>query len=209
MSRKGNVRGIPLGVLGLAALLQLQEAGTNVSAELKKLGHADKIRFTPVPEPSAGQQQLSALTHTPQVTPQVRRGKYNVSAPEERTAFGITFDSKIEMNAYKLLQTHNIDFTYHPVYELQPKFELDGVKHRAVAYEGDFLLKRSDGTTILVDVKGVLTDMFKLKQKILAYQQKIPIYCVKTLDKLMLLLAEQGFLGHQTICKTNSATSEP
>ena len=198
MSKKGNVRGIPLGVLGLDALLQLQAGGTNVSAELKKLGHADKIRFTPVAEPSAASQQLSALTHNLPLSglthkPE-RRGKYNVSPPEERTADGITFDSKIEMNAYKMLCSHNINFSYHAVYELQPACECGGKKHRAIAYEGDFLLTRPDGVKFLVDVKGMKTDIFKLKEKMMAYKHDIQIHCVKTLDKLMLFLAENGFL---------------
>ena len=195
MASGKNKRGIPLGVLGLKALLDLQAQGVNVRQELTKLGHADKIRYTPAPEASPAAQQMSALQAPKSDAPAQRRGKYNVSPAAERTHDGIVFDSKLEMNAYKLLKDYRIDFEYHTVFELQPEFEFRGERIRAINYEGDFLIKVPARDSLVVDVKGMVTDVFKLKQKLLAYRHHIKIHCVKSLNALTQLLADHKLIG--------------
>lgn len=55
---------------------------------------------------------------------------------------------------------------------LQPRFLLqdeffdkNGVKHKKIEYVADFLYIDNDGKAIVEDVKGVLTDVYKLKKK--------------------------------------------
>ena len=57
---------------------------------------------------------------------------------------------------------------------LQPKFiDRNGVKHQAIKYVADFEVTHLDGTIEIQDVKGsedFLTDMFKLKKKLLLFK---------------------------------------
>jgi hypothetical protein len=178
---------IPLGVLGLPAILQLQSEGFNVSKELTDRGRSDLICTVAPP-----------VSKAPLID---RINKYGVSAAEDRTHDGITFDSKLEKNAYILLKDYGVDFTYHPVYELQEAFK-DGTgrSHRAIRYEGDFLLNHPAGA-VLIDMKGVLTPSFKMKEKMLIHKYGLTLYCPKSLNKLMLLLAEHNLIGPKKLLK--------
>ena len=56
--------------------------------------------------------------------------------------------------------------------ELQPRFLLqdgfvdkEGNEHKKIEYVADFMYVDKDGKTIVEDVKGVLTDVYKLKKK--------------------------------------------
>ncbi|MBC8590638.1 DUF1064 domain-containing protein [Lachnospiraceae bacterium NSJ-29] len=87
---------------------------------------------------------------------------------------GITFDSKKEAEYYcklKLLkQAGEIkDFGLQPRYELQPTFRKNGTTYRAITYVADFIITNLDGTTEVVDIKGVETQVFKIKQKLFEY----------------------------------------
>jgi hypothetical protein len=170
---------IPLSSLGVAALCQLQSEGVNVTKELTEKGRPDLVNYTPHKEE--------------------KTNKYHVAAAEDRTYDGITFDSKSEMSSYQLLRKYNIDFEYHPIYELQPEFVApDGKKIRPISYEGDFLIKRPEGN-LLVDTKGMETDIFKMKRKMLLYKHGVVIHCMRSLKLLTLFLFENKLLKPETV----------
>lgn len=88
---------------------------------------------------------------------------------------GITFDSKAEARRYNELKYlvqrgHITDLIVHPVFELQAGFtDALGRRHRAIGYEGDFQYTEA-GKTVVEDVKGVKTDIFKLKEKLFRFR---------------------------------------
>ncbi|MDR7856328.1 DUF1064 domain-containing protein [Tissierella sp.] len=91
------------------------------------------------------------------------------------TVDGITFDSKREAEYYcqlKILkQAGEIkDFGLQPRYELQPTFRKNGTTHRSITYVADFVVVNNDGTTEVIDVKGVETKDFKIKKKLFEYK---------------------------------------
>ena len=96
--------------------------------------------------------------------------KYNVASKERRTIDGITFDSLAEMNRYlelKQLEKSGVisSLELQPKFLLIPKTEKGG---RAVYYYADFKYIKN-GKIIYEDVKGVQTDVYKLKKKLLFY----------------------------------------
>lgn len=111
-----------------------------------------------------------------------RKGTYIQSKSKKKNKYrniktqvdGITFDSKKEAEYYcklKLLkQAGEIkDFGLQPRYELQPTFRKNGTTYRAITYVADFVITNLDGTTEVVDIKGVETQVFKIKQKLFEY----------------------------------------
>lgn len=101
----------------------------------------------------------------------IKKNKYrNIKT----TVDGITFDSIREAEYYenlKLLKAAGEikDFGLQPKYELIPKFTKNGVTHRSIAYIADFIITNNDGTTDIVDIKGVETQVFKIKRKLFEY----------------------------------------
>ena len=100
-----------------------------------------------------------------------RKSKYN---NQKTIVDGIKFDSKKEAEYYcqlKLLkQAGEIkDYRLQPRYELQPAFEKNSKKYRAITYIADFAIINNDGTTEVVDIKGVETQAFKIKKKLFEY----------------------------------------
>ena len=100
-----------------------------------------------------------------------RKSKYN---NQKTIVDGIKFDSKKEAEYYcqlKLLkQAGEIkDYRLQPRYELQPAFEKNSKKYRAITYIADFAIINNDGTTEVVDIKGVETQVFKIKKKLFEY----------------------------------------
>lgn len=87
---------------------------------------------------------------------------------------GYIFDSKAESERYKelrlMLHAGTIHaLRVHPEYELQPAFEHDGKKERAIVYEADFAYEEN-GTQIAEDVKGTKTAVFVLKAKLFRFR---------------------------------------
>jgi len=113
--------------------------------------------------------------------------KYHVSPKVERTYDGIVFDSKFEMQAYKLLVSNlgKDYFTLSPVYELQPGFrDEQGKAIRAIKYVGDFLIQYNNKEYI-VDTKGMETPVFKMKEKMFKYVFKKRIYKIKSKKRML------------------------
>lgn len=87
----------------------------------------------------------------------------------------IKFDSRKEADYYcqlKLLKRAGEikDFGLQPRYELQPTFKKDGKTHRSITYVADFIVDNNDGTTDIIDIKGMETQVFKIKKKLFEYK---------------------------------------
>ena len=97
-----------------------------------------------------------------------RYSKYNA---KKTVVDGIEFDSLREADRYcelKLLEKANEirNLELQPRFLLQDKFkDKMGTTHRKIEYVADFLYIDNDGKAIVEDVKGVLTDVYKIKKK--------------------------------------------
>ena len=103
---------------------------------------------------------------------------------------GITFDSKVEAECYchlKLLQKSKLILGF----ERQKRMLLQegytrpstGTKVRPIFYVVDFIVYENNGEKIYVDVKGMKTDVFRLKQKMFEYKFKKQLKTVKKRGK--------------------------
>lgn len=97
------------------------------------------------------------------------RSKYHA---KKTVVDGITFDSRKEADRYIVLKGMEEDGTIGDLrrqvrYELIPAFDVDGKHYRPVSYVADFVY-REDGREVVEDVKGVRTDVYKLKSKLFA-----------------------------------------
>lgn len=84
---------------------------------------------------------------------------------------GITFDSKKEGEKYRQLkqleQAGQItDLTLQPVFELAPTVTINGKKKRSLRYIADFQYIEN-GKEIVMDVKGMLTEIYKIKRHLM------------------------------------------
>lgn len=91
------------------------------------------------------------------------------------TVDGIPFDSKAESLYYKYLKEQKEqgivkDFELQPVYILQEKFRKNGKAYRQMTYKADFEVEYTNGDVEVVDVKGMLTEAFKIKLKLFEYR---------------------------------------
>lgn len=103
-----------------------------------------------------------------------KRSKYG---NKKVTIDGHTFDSKAEARYYqelKLLERAGevLFFRLQPRYRLLDSFEKDDKKHIAIDYIADFEIHHKDGSIEVVDVKGVQTQVFKIKEKM--FNKKYP-----------------------------------
>ena len=94
-------------------------------------------------------------------------------------ADGIKFDSRLEAERYaqlKMMERAGVirDLELQPEYELIPSFRKDGKTWRRTVYKADFrYILAEDDSYIIEDVKGstaVITDVFRLKQKLFEYR---------------------------------------
>lgn len=97
------------------------------------------------------------------------RSKYRA---RKTTVDGITFDSRKEADRYLVLKGMEEDGSIEDLrrqvrYELVPAFDVDGKHYRPVFYVADFVYVE-DGKTVVEDVKGVRTDVYRLKSKLFA-----------------------------------------
>lgn len=88
------------------------------------------------------------------------------------TVDGITFDSCKEADRYLVLkgmeENGAIEGLRRQVrYELIPSFDVDGKHYRPVFYVADFVYVE-DGEEVVEDVKGMRTDVYRLKSKLFA-----------------------------------------
>lgn len=85
---------------------------------------------------------------------------------------GITFDSRREADRYIVLKSMEENGAIENLrrqvrYELVPAFDVDGRHYRPIFYVADFSY-REDGKEVVEDVKGMRTDVYRLKSKLFA-----------------------------------------
>lgn len=99
------------------------------------------------------------------------RSKYRA---KKTVVDGITFDSRKEADRYLVLKGMEEDGSIEDLrrqvrYELVPAFDVDGRHYRPVYYVADFVyLDKETGKEVVEDVKGMRTDVYKLKSKLFA-----------------------------------------
>lgn len=112
---------------------------------------------------------FTRITHKGDILAMASRSKYNNC---KTVVNGISFDSKREAERYMelqyLLNERKIQaLKCHPVYLLQEAFDRDGKRHRKIEYEADFeYIDQATGKTIVEDVKGWKTEIYKIKKKL-------------------------------------------
>ncbi len=94
------------------------------------------------------------------------------------------FDSIQESRRYKelklLLKAGKIkDLQLQPHFLLQEAFKKNGKTYRKIEYIADFMYVEN-GKTIVEDVKGIQTDVFKLKHKL--FEKKYPELELKIIE---------------------------
>ena len=101
------------------------------------------------------------------------------------TIDGIEFDSLNESRYYihvlEEVKAGNIkSFELQKAYEIVPSHIRRGKKIRKMEYLADFVCQMSDGTERVIDVKGVETDVFKMKKKMVEYlYPNVEVQCVR------------------------------
>ncbi len=110
---------------------------------------------------------------------------YNKYNNKKTIVDGIKFDSEMESHYYIYLKHLKeigevVDFILQPTYLLQEGFNLNGKRIRAITYKADFKVIYKDGHEEVIDVKGKLTEEFKIKRKMLLYRYRnINFKCVQ------------------------------
>lgn len=104
------------------------------------------------------------------------RSKYHA---KKTTVDGITFDSRREADRYLVLKSMEDDGAIEDLrrqvrYELVPAFDVDGRHYRSVCYVADFVYVE-DGKEVVEDVKGMRTDVYRLKSKLFARRYGVSI----------------------------------
>lgn len=127
--------------------------------------------------------------------------KYN---NKKTTIDGITFDSRDESLYYQSLKDMKSkglikDFELQPKFLLQESFAKDGKKYRAINYIADFKVINNDGSSYIVDVKGMLTTEFKIKMKLFNY--KYPNIELKLVSRSIKFGNEYGFINYYELQK--------
>lgn len=99
------------------------------------------------------------------------RSKYHA---KKTVVDGITFDSKREADRYLVLKGMEEDGAIEDLrrqvrYELIPAFDVGGKHYKPVFYVADFTyIDGETGEEIVEDVKGMRTDVYRLKSKLFA-----------------------------------------
>ena len=110
---------------------------------------------------------------------------YNKYKNKKTMIDGFKFDSEMESHYYLYLKQLKemgevVDFVLQPTYLLQEGFNLNGKRIRPITYKADFKVIYKDGREEVIDVKGKLTEEFKIKRKMLLYRYRdINFKCVQ------------------------------
>lgn len=96
------------------------------------------------------------------------------------TVDNITFDSKHEAERYKELQMlvkagEITNLRLQVPFELIPSLKINGETFRVTKYIADFVYNDKNGNEVVEDAKGMKTDVYKLKRKLMAYVHNIII----------------------------------
>ena len=110
---------------------------------------------------------------------------YNKYKNKKTMVDGFKFDSEMESHYYLYLKQLKemgevVDFVLQPTYLLQEGVNLNGKRIRPITYKADFKVIYKDGHEEVIDVKGKLTEEFKIKRKMLLYRYRdINFKCVQ------------------------------
>ena len=102
----------------------------------------------------------------------MRRHKYGA---KQVIIDGHVFPSKAEARKYvelKLLWRAGevLEIELQPKFELQPGFRHQGKAILPITYTADFRVTYADGRVEVIDVKGVRTQQYQLRKKMLLYR---------------------------------------
>ena len=118
---------------------------------------------------------------------------------------GIQFDSLNESSYYVQIKQirdskqptdHGLllSFEMQKPYEIVPSFVKNGHRISKMEYLADFVLHYDSGKTRVIDVKGVETDVFKLKKKLVEYKYpEVEIECLKYVSALHSFLTTKAY----------------
>jgi hypothetical protein len=91
---------------------------------------------------------------------------------------GIKFRSRAEANYYGKLKLY-VKAGEVESFKMQVPYELTVNGILICKYLADFVVKYTDGTVKVIDVKGVCTELFKIKAKLMLATQDINILEIK------------------------------
>ena len=106
--------------------------------------------------------------------------KYNKYSNSKTNLDNIKFDSQAEANRYAELKQFEragliTNLVLQPRFLLQEKFKYKNITQRKIEYIADFMyFDKTKQLTVVEDVKGMKTDVYKLKKKLFLY--KYPDY---------------------------------
>lgn len=141
---------------------------------------------------SVPRNKVSAANLAALINKSAKAGRYKVSPKEARTYEGIVFDSKWEAETFKLLSTllpKDVKIHRQANFLLQEKFKApNGKAVREINYIADFVITREEQLqenvipkdAFVIDSKGHLTDIFKIKNKMFMYRYRAIIHQVKS-----------------------------
>ncbi len=117
------------------------------------------MQLASIPVPSVMAEKLATLKS------KLNPNKFNA---KKFVHNGIEYDSKREAMFAKKLDESGLSYEYQVEIELQPKFSLENENIQDICIVADFVV---DGNMI-VDIKGHIQDVFKLKWKMLKHKYK-------------------------------------
>lgn len=107
--------------------------------------------------------------------------KYN---SKKTVVDGICFDSKDEAKYYEALKDMKakgkiFNFELQPEFVLLDSFKKNNKTYLKITYKADFRVFLNERTSYIVDVKGMLTDVFSLKLKLYnaRYSEELKLLC--------------------------------
>lgn len=167
--------------------------------ELQALLNREKARKVEADEVDEQFYEVDSLEELEALRKKVdkKRPKYN----NQHVKFdGYTFDSLAECRYYVYLKSLHEQrkiskVKVHPTYDLIPPFvDYLGNSHRGIKYEADFEYYDETGRLIVVDVKGVMTDVFRIKAELFLWKRQHSSYLVIVDATTM----EEKIYGHKS-----------
>lgn len=117
------------------------------------------------------EQYQNFLQKNQEVLGEKRKSKYN---NEKTVVDQFEFDSKKEAEYYSNLKLLKMageikEIKLQQKYILQPGFEKNGHKFKPITYIADFVVTNKDDSVDVIDIKGVETQVFRIKRKLFEY----------------------------------------
>lgn len=87
-------------------------------------------------------------------------GNQKVRNATKVSAYGLNFDSKLELYMWELLTQNGFEFEFQKVFTLQEGFRFRGEWIRPITWKADFVL-----TDCVIDTKGMRQETFNIRLK--------------------------------------------